>query len=92
MQSSHHPEPASNGSILEDCTGGLVIQLFDDSEQVLADVVLPHGRITVKMSVLPLAVKFGSVLHPQFFHNPISLLAVVFVQTIFYFLWHVPPT
>ena len=36
-------EPVSYAAVEEDCTGGLVIEVFDDSDKVGADVVLLHG-------------------------------------------------
>ena len=36
-------EPVSYAVVEEDCTNGLVIEVFDDSEKVGADVVLLHG-------------------------------------------------
>ena len=36
-------EPVSNAAVVEDCTGGLVIEVSDDSDKVGADVVLLHG-------------------------------------------------
>ena len=36
-------EPISYAAVVEDCTGGLVIVVFDDSDKVGADVVLLHG-------------------------------------------------
>ena len=36
-------EPDSYAAAEEDCTGGLVIEVFDDSDKVGADVVLLHG-------------------------------------------------
>ena len=36
-------EPVSYGAAEQDCTGGLVMEVFDDSDMVGADVVLPHG-------------------------------------------------
>ena len=36
-------EPVSNAAVEEDCTSGLVIEVFDDVDKVGADVVLLHG-------------------------------------------------
>ena len=36
-------EPVSYAAVEEDCTNGLVIEVFDDSDMVGADVVLLHG-------------------------------------------------
>ena len=36
-------EPVSYAAVEEDCTSGLVIEVFDDSDNVGADVVLLHG-------------------------------------------------
>ena len=36
-------EPVSNVAVEVDGTGGLVIEVFDDSDKVGADVVLLHG-------------------------------------------------
>ena len=36
-------EPVSNAAVEEDCTSGLVIEVFDDFDKVGADVVLLHG-------------------------------------------------
>ena len=36
-------EPVSNVDLEQDCGGGLVIEVFDDSDKVGADVVLFHG-------------------------------------------------
>ena len=36
-------EPVSYAGVEEDCTCGLVIEVFDDSDKVDADVVLLHG-------------------------------------------------
>ena len=35
--------PASYAAVEEDCTSGIVIEAFDDSDKVGADVVLLHG-------------------------------------------------
>ena len=35
--------PSSYAAVEEDCTSGLVLQVFDDSDKVGADVVLFHG-------------------------------------------------
>ena len=36
-------EPVSYAAVEEDCTGGLVIEVFVDSDKVGVDVVLLHG-------------------------------------------------
>ena len=36
-------EPVSYAAVEEDCTSGLVIEVFDDSDKVGAAVVLLHG-------------------------------------------------
>ena len=36
-------ELVSYAAVQEDCTSGLVIEVFDDSDEVGADVVLIHG-------------------------------------------------
>ena len=36
-------EPLAYAAVEEDCTSGLVIEVFDDSNKVGADVVLLHG-------------------------------------------------
>ena len=36
-------EPVSYAAVEEDCTSNLVIEVFDDSDKVGADVVLLHG-------------------------------------------------
>ena len=36
-------EPVSYAAVQENCTSGLVIELFDDSDKVGADAVLLHG-------------------------------------------------
>ena len=36
-------EPVSYAAVEEDCTSGLVIEVFNDSDKVGADVVLLHG-------------------------------------------------
>ena len=36
-------EPVSFAAVEEDCTSGLVIDIFDDLDKVDADVVLLHG-------------------------------------------------
>ena len=41
--SNHYSEPVSCLALEEDCTGGLVIEVLDDSDKVGADVVLFHG-------------------------------------------------
>ncbi len=35
--------PVSDGSIVENCTGSLIIQVLNDSDVVRADVIFPHG-------------------------------------------------
>ena len=35
--------PSSYAAVEEDCFGGIIIELFDDSDTVGADVVLFHG-------------------------------------------------
>ena len=43
---SRHPscsEPVSYAAVEEDCTSGLVIEIFDDTDKICADVVLLHG-------------------------------------------------
>ena len=36
-------ESASYAAVEKDCTGGLVIEVFDDSDKIGTDVVLLHG-------------------------------------------------
>ena len=36
-------EPVSSAAVEEDCASGLVIEVFDDSDKVGANVVLLHG-------------------------------------------------
>ena len=36
-------EPVSYAAVEKDCTSGLVIEVFDDSDKVGSDVVLLHG-------------------------------------------------
>ena len=36
-------EPVSSAAVEEDGTSGLVIEVFDDSDEIGADVVLLHG-------------------------------------------------
>ena len=36
-------EPVSYAAVEDDCTSGLVIEVFDDSDKVGADLVLLHG-------------------------------------------------
>ena len=36
-------EPVSYAAVEEDCVSGLVMEVFDDSDKVGADVVLLHG-------------------------------------------------
>ena len=36
-------EPVSYNAVEEDCTSGLVIEVFDDSDKIGADVVLLRG-------------------------------------------------
>ena len=43
MDSNCCSEPVSYAVVEEDCTCGLVIEVFDDSDKVGADVVLLHG-------------------------------------------------
>ena len=43
MDSNCFSEPVSYVAVEEDGTSGLVIELFNDSEKVDADVVLLHG-------------------------------------------------
>ena len=43
MDSNCCLEPASYAAVEEDCTSDFVIDVFDDSGKVGADVVLPHG-------------------------------------------------
>ena len=40
---SRHPCRTPTGAVEEDGTSGLVIEVFDDSDKVCADVVLLHG-------------------------------------------------
>ena len=42
MDSNFCLEPVSNATVEEDCTSGLVIEVFDDWDKVGADAVL-HG-------------------------------------------------
>ena len=42
MDSNCCSEPVSYAAVEEDCTSGLVIEVFDDSDKVGADVLL-HG-------------------------------------------------
>ena len=42
-------EPVSNSAVEEDCTGGLVIEVFDDSDKVGTDVVLLHAFFHTNM-------------------------------------------
>ena len=42
MDSNRCSEPVSNAAVEEDGTGGLITEVFDDSDKVCADVVL-HG-------------------------------------------------
>ena len=41
--SNHCPEPVSCAAVEEDGTSGLVIEVFDDLDEVCADVVLLYG-------------------------------------------------
>ena len=43
MDSNCCPEPVSYAAVEDDYTDGLVIEVFDDSDKVAADVVLLHG-------------------------------------------------
>ena len=43
MDSNCCLEPVSYAAVEEDCTSGLVIEVFDDLEMVGANVVLLHG-------------------------------------------------
>ena len=43
-------EPVSYAAVEEDCTCGLVIEVFDYSDKVGADVVLLHGCLTNSLS------------------------------------------
>ena len=36
-------EPVSYAAVEEDCTGGLIMEVINDSKKVGADVVLVHG-------------------------------------------------
>ena len=36
-------KPVSYAAVKDDCTSGLVMEVFDDSDKVSADVVLLHG-------------------------------------------------
>ena len=38
-------EPVSYAAVEEDCTSGLVTEVFDDSDEVGADVILRHGYL-----------------------------------------------
>ena len=58
---SRHPchsnccsERVSYAAVEEDCTSGLVIEVFDDSDKVGADVILLHG---CPQSYMPYPVK-----------------------------------
>ena len=42
MDSNCCSEPVSNAAAEEDCTGVLVIEVFDDSDKIGADVVFLH--------------------------------------------------
>ena len=44
MDSNRCSERVSYAAVEEDCTSGLVTEIFDDSDEVGADVVLLHGR------------------------------------------------
>ena len=37
-------EPVSYAAVDEDCTSGLIIEVFDDSDKVGADVIVLHDR------------------------------------------------
>ena len=50
MDSNCCLEPASYAAVEEDCTSDFVIDVFDDSGKVGADVVLPHGCLQRCMS------------------------------------------
>ena len=54
MDSNCCLEPVSYAAVEEDCTSGLVIEVFDDLDKVGADVVLLHGCI---QSCMPNPVK-----------------------------------
>ena len=43
MDSNCSSEPVSHAVVEEDCTSGLVIEIFDDSDKVGADVIFLHG-------------------------------------------------
>ena len=43
MDSNCFSEPVSYAAVEEDGTGGLVIEVFDDSDKIGADVLLLHG-------------------------------------------------
>ena len=43
MDSNCYSEPVSYAAVEEDSTSGLVIELFDDSDKVGADVARLHG-------------------------------------------------
>ena len=43
LDSNRCSEPVSYAAVEDDCTSGLVIEVFDDLEKVSADVVLFHG-------------------------------------------------
>ena len=45
MDSNYCSEPVSYAIVEEDCTSGLVTEVFDDSDKVGADVVLLHGYL-----------------------------------------------
>ena len=36
-------EPVSYAAVEDDCTNGLVIEVFDDSDKVCANAILLHG-------------------------------------------------
>ena len=38
-----YSEPVSYAAVEEDCISGLVIEVFDDSDKLGADIVLLHG-------------------------------------------------
>ena len=51
-------EPVSNAAVEEDCTSGLVKEVFGDLDKVGADVVLLHG---CPQSCMPNPVEFPEV-------------------------------
>ena len=44
-------EPITYAAVEEDCTSGLVVEVFDDSDKVGADVVLLHGCPQISMPI-----------------------------------------